>query len=340
MKKTVLTLVLLLGLSGLALAQQNTENGVFVGVGTGMNFGFDGLKYDDRPTSHNGAGFAADFYLGGWLAKPIGLRAGYQGFSISDRYTDFGNRKYTYVHGDILLRPHRNIIPYVHGGYVRIVNAGFGGGVGLMFPIHLGKYVSIVPDIKATAYNSKVFDAQEHNVALTVSGTIGLAVRFGGNRKKAPAVHDDFVEVVHDTVVVKEVVTVKEETVVRDTVYVNVAPQEVLHPANISALALFDTDKADLRPEACPDLDKIVAWFAGHPEAGAVIEGHTDSTASADYNQALSERRAKAVYDYLVAHGVDARRLTWAGYGYSRPAATNATPEGRQQNRRVEIKVE
>ena len=354
MKKIVFALAVLLGSVNFASAQDDgLDNGVFLGVGTGMNFGFDGLKYDDRSTSHNGAGFATDFYFGGWFGKIVGARAGYQGFTISDRYTDFGNRKYNYVHGDVLFRPHRNIIPYVHGGYVHIVNPGFGGGAGLMFPIHLGRFISIVPDLKATAYSSNVFGIKEHNVALTLSATVGLAVRFGTRKKStqpaaippeepAPRVIRDIVvmapvvKVVHDTVLVKEVVT----NVVRDTVFIEQHDTTILHPEKIKALALFDTDKSFLRTEVYPDLDRIVAWFRKYPDAHAVIEGHTDNSASAKYNQAHSERRAQAVYIYLVSHGVAADRLTWVGYGLTRPVDTNSTPEGRQRNRRVEIHVE
>ena len=70
------------------------------------------------------------------------------------------------------------------------------------------------------------------------------------------------------------------------------------------------------------------------------IEGHTDNTSSAAHNQTLSEKRAQAVYIYLVDKGVPADKLSYAGYGYSRPVASNDTPEGRQQNRHVEIWVE
>ncbi len=341
-------------------AQEKKEEkrpvGVFVGAGTGMNFGFDGLVFEDRSTSHNGAGFATDFYLGGWMTRGLGLRAGYQGFGISDRYTDFGNRSYSYLHADLLFRPHRNIIPYIHGGYVHIVNAGWGGGLGLMTPIHVGKHVSIVPDIKANVYKSDVFGTLNSNIAMTLSATIGVSVRLGGRKRvvREPEVVPQ-VRVVHDTVEVKEIVKeekvvrdtvevkeiVKEEKVVRDTVYIPVKETviQVLHPEEISALALFDSDKSVLRPEVFPSLDRIVAWFEKYPDTTAVIEGHTDSTATPAYNQGLSERRALAVYLYFIEHGISPSRLAWVGYGQTRPVDTNATPEGRQRNRRVEIHV-
>ena len=346
MKRIVLILAILLGASFVAGAQEDGRNtGVFVGAGTGMNLGFDGLKYDEREASHAGAGFAVDAYVGGFFNKVAGLRAGWQGYSISDKYTDFGNRPYNYIHGDLLLRPHKSIVMYVHGGYVKVVNPVFGAGVGILFPIHLGDRLSIVPDLKATAYSSHAFAVKERNVAMTLSGTIGLSYRFGGRRKHVepvivgPDIPDvPTTTIIRDTVVVKEIVNT--ETIVRDTVYVEKPDTTIMHPEKISALALFDTDKSIIRKEAFPDLNKIVAWFAVYPEATAVIEGHTDSQASAEYNQGLSERRAKAVYDYLVNHGVDAKRLTWVGYGLTRPVDTNETPEGRQKNRRVEIHVE
>ena len=69
------------------------------------------------------------------------------------------------------------------------------------------------------------------------------------------------------------------------------------------------------------------------------MQGHTDSTGSAAFNQSLSERRAAAVSDWLGGHGVDPATLTQTGYGASRPVADNGTPEGRQANRRVEVVV-
>ena len=69
------------------------------------------------------------------------------------------------------------------------------------------------------------------------------------------------------------------------------------------------------------------------------ICGHTDGHGSIDYNQRLSENRARAVVDYLVSHGIDVRRLSFKGYGKSRPIDTNTTEEGRAKNRRVEFVV-
>ena len=103
----------------------------------------------------------------------------------------------------------------------------------------------------------------------------------------------------------------------------------------------FDTDKSDIRPADVPELERAIAFIKKYPNTYKVtIEGHTDNRASAAYNQALSERRANAVRNYLVAHGVtDGGRISTVGHGLSRPVADNSTPQGRFQNRRTEIVI-
>ena len=98
---------------------------------------------------------------------------------------------------------------------------------------------------------------------------------------------------------------------------------------------LFDFDSAELRPESITELERVVKFMGDVPFAKAMVEGHTDSKGSDEYNQKLSDRRAKAVFDYLTSRGVDPSRLSSVGKGESAPIADNATDEGRQQNRRV-----
>ncbi len=74
-----------------------------------------------------------------------------------------------------------------------------------------------------------------------------------------------------------------------------------------------------------------------NPDLRVEIDGHTDSTGTAAYNMALSEKRAEAIKDHLVTRGINPERLTTKGFGFTKPAASNDTKEGRAQNRRVEF---
>lgn len=100
---------------------------------------------------------------------------------------------------------------------------------------------------------------------------------------------------------------------------------------------LFDTGSDRLRPESTPTLQEITAMLQQHADLSLTIEGHTDNVGAAAANQALSEKRAAAVKAYLVEQGIDASRLSTAGFGDTKPKAPNATPEGRSTNRRVEL---
>ena len=100
---------------------------------------------------------------------------------------------------------------------------------------------------------------------------------------------------------------------------------------------LFDTGKATLKPGADLSLDRLASYLRAHPQTKVLIEGNTDSTGTAEYNQALSERRAEAVANALVGRGVSADVIRTLGRGEDYPVASNQTAAGRQQNRRVEI---
>jgi outer membrane protein len=98
---------------------------------------------------------------------------------------------------------------------------------------------------------------------------------------------------------------------------------------------LFDFDSAELRPESITELERVVKFLGDVPFATVVVEGHTDSVGGDAYNLALSDRRAKAVFDYLSSRGVDPARAKSVGKGETAPIADNDTAEGRQENRRV-----
>ncbi|MGD2115303.1 MAG: OmpA family protein [Acidobacteriota bacterium] len=100
---------------------------------------------------------------------------------------------------------------------------------------------------------------------------------------------------------------------------------------------LFDVDSALLEPSSRGTLDRVVQVLLEHPKTAIVVQGHTDATGSEEHNQALSERRAGAVKNYLIGRGADPGRITAVGYGEGFPVASNETESGRRLNRRVDL---
>lgn len=103
---------------------------------------------------------------------------------------------------------------------------------------------------------------------------------------------------------------------------------------------LFDTGSAALRYEAQQDLYTVADILLRYPDTNIVVMGHTDSRGEYNYNQRLSEQRARSVGDFLVYRGVQPFRISWIGYGESMPVASNETESGRQRNRRVELDIQ
>jgi outer membrane protein OmpA-like peptidoglycan-associated protein len=103
--------------------------------------------------------------------------------------------------------------------------------------------------------------------------------------------------------------------------------------------ALFATGKADVAPGIQRDADKLVAFLQNNPKRSVLIEGFTDNTGSDATNIKLSQERADAIKNLLVAKGISPDRVVTQGYGSQYPRVANDTPAGRQQNRRVEIVV-
>jgi outer membrane protein OmpA-like peptidoglycan-associated protein len=101
----------------------------------------------------------------------------------------------------------------------------------------------------------------------------------------------------------------------------------------------FDFDRSVLKEDSYPELKRVVELLTDNPGLEIEIAGHTDSVGSSTYNQGLSERRAKAVFDYLVENGITSERVVSRGFGESKPVSGNDTSEGRAQNRRVEFKI-
>jgi outer membrane protein OmpA-like peptidoglycan-associated protein len=108
--------------------------------------------------------------------------------------------------------------------------------------------------------------------------------------------------------------------------------------ANMSDV-LFKSGSFELLPGARERLAKVSGIVLAYQGLHLAVEGHTDSVGTDEYNRHLSEQRAQAVSDYLVAQGIASGAITASGFGKSEPVASNDTPEGRQQNRRVELVV-
>ncbi len=117
----------------------------------------------------------------------------------------------------------------------------------------------------------------------------------------------------------------------------------LLQPTDVGTVVtlknvFFDFDETELKPESFVELDKLVSYLQQNT-VRIEIGGHTDNQGSDEYNDRLSENRAKAVYDYLVQKGIPANRLQYKGYGMRMPVADNSTEKGRAANRRTEFKI-
>lgn len=130
-----------------------------------------------------------------------------------------------------------------------------------------------------------------------------------------------------DTTIIQDIILVSQKEIE--------SKQEKITINNI----FFDYDKFDLRPESYYELDRFIKFYEKMGKKEIVIEGHTDNIGSNKYNLDLSEKRAKAVRDYLVSKGVEEKLLTLIGFGATRPIAPNDTEPNRQKNRRVEIRI-
>ena len=117
------------------------------------------------------------------------------------------------------------------------------------------------------------------------------------------------------------------------------APIPTVSSMSMGADAFFDFDKSNLKPEGEAKLAALASDMSTVDVQSVDIVGHTDAIGTEQYNQALSERRARSAADFLVGQGVNPGLISTRGMGETQPVATNQTPEGRAQNRRVDITV-
>ncbi|HNR11861.1 MAG TPA: OmpA family protein [Thermodesulfobacteriota bacterium] len=109
--------------------------------------------------------------------------------------------------------------------------------------------------------------------------------------------------------------------------------------ATMSGQLLFEVDSSILKASAVSPLTEIAGVLNRYPDSKIVVKGYTDSTGDESHNQTLSENRAKSVGNVLISKGVDPSRVSMLGFGEQFPVADNSTPEGRAQNRRVELEI-
>lgn len=124
----------------------------------------------------------------------------------------------------------------------------------------------------------------------------------------------------------------------RDFEYAIVQDDPASEPITLSNL-FFSTGSATLEDNSKYELDNLITILTDYPDVSVEIAGHTDNQGESSSNMILSQQRANAVVAYLTGNGLDASRLTSVGYGENQPADTNDTPEGRQKNRRIEMKI-
>ena len=154
----------------------------FVGIGGGINLGLDTRKFESRDASHFGAGTAVDVYVGKWLGKTVGVRAGYLGYATSNRYVDYGGTQFHYLHADALFRLDPAFVPYAHVGYVRMDRGTVGAGIGALIPIHLGNNISIAPDFRMTILGNGAFEGV-NMPTVNFSASLNLITRLNHNWK-------------------------------------------------------------------------------------------------------------------------------------------------------------
>ncbi len=119
---------------------------------------------------------------------------------------------------------------------------------------------------------------------------------------------------------------------------VNLQPIEIGSKVILQNI-FFATNKFDLQDESRSELQKLIDFMTQNSKLRIEISGHTDNKGTVQSNQVLSENRAKAVYQYLVAYGIGAERLSFKGYGQTQPISSNDTEDGRSKNRRTEFKI-
>jgi OOP family OmpA-OmpF porin len=290
-------------------------------------------KLNHRPVYGFGLGYNFDQH---WGAEAV------FNYIDTESRADAGDvNAYLYrLNGLYHFTPFGDFIPYLAAGIGGISfdpdrgdsdsNALFNYGAGLKY--FLTESLALQGDVRHIIS----FSDTHHNLMYTV----GVTYYFGGERKK---------EVI--AVKEREVTPVKETViaVVQDSDGDGVPDDRDQCPrtpkgATVNEVGCwickgleFDFDKWNIKPQYYPVLDEAVDCMNHHSNISVEIQGHTCDMGAAEYNQALSEKRANEVRNYFIEKGIAPARLTAVGYGLTRPIADNTTKEGRAKNRRVQL---
>ena len=226
-----------------------------------------------------------------------------------------------------------NYDDFIYGGL------GYRTGVGLIGRIGV--------NIRKMFFIGYAYEVPMQNIASYSSGSHEIALGLKLCRKKKEEVEDEHITAVDpvkaeiDTVTIVE--TIVDTLIVEkvDTVFVKEPTNDEVRKAMMRASdhLEFEYDKAIILKGSYGDLESLTNLLLVREELKISLEGHTDSNGTEEYNMRLSENRVEAVKDFLVANGVDPKRIKTAYFGESKPIADNKTEEGRAKNRRVDMEI-
>ncbi|HMM56687.1 MAG TPA: OmpA family protein [Rudaea sp.] len=359
MKRNTLFVLIALGLGGVGVANAQDASSWYLAARTGM------VAPDSARTTKNSAfaGIGAGVWVNPNLA--VDFEYGINNADFKNNSPRFGHQ-WESVQLDVAARWFFGEIgsgwrPYVMGGVGVMRHKAFSGsllsdagytasggwdpmataGVGMQYNLSdrvafrgeiAGRYDRDNNSLNSSLAASQGFN--RHSGFTDAMATVGLVVNFGGGSAPAPApAHEEAAPP-------PAAPPAREEATPPPAVAIDLRGVEFKFDHPRVGEKLVPSLKAPTA-DSVQILDEAVDTLKRYPNVHVSVDGYTDSVGSDAYNQKLSERRAKGVYDYLTEHGVDASRLDGPkGFGESNPIDTNKTAAGRQRNRRVELKVE
>jgi OOP family OmpA-OmpF porin len=341
--KTLPALITLV-LAGTALQAHATDDRLYIAPTVNYTFSDNARKADD--------GWGAGVALGKPISPHLNLELSLTGSSL-DYKTGPGDYRLMGLGVDALYLLNRDadFTPYgVLGAGVLHTKIPGASDSGLMANVGVGVMKRLTDNMSLRADARYRWDGNAAN-AFTANNfgdfivSVGLNIALGQKAEPKPAAQPEPVPVAQPApepmpAPAPEPVVQPEPAPVLKTK--QAAQLEEAQPGDVVTILQgvnFEFDSARLRPNAIEILDEAVLVLEHRKNIDVDIMGHTDSIGTKQYNQGLSERRAKSVYDFFVSKGIAADRLTTEGFGETKPIASNKTREGRAKNRRVELRV-